>query len=106
MYNFTEQEWLVLGIIVHTGGDDYDVWPWFDRREDMVTLNALQDRGIVNIEPDGDIVILNGEIADEALWRWNHGGDSDGLHPCAKCGNDTTNRLCRSCAEQEAIDQS
>lgn len=29
---------------------------------------------------------------------------SDGLRGCAKCGNDTTGRLCRSCSEQEMID--
>ena len=29
---------------------------------------------------------------------------SDGLRGCANCGNDTTGRLCRLCAEQEAID--
>lgn len=28
----------------------------------------------------------------------------DGLRGCAICGNDTTGRLCRSCAEQEMID--
>jgi hypothetical protein len=30
--------------------------------------------------------------------------DWDGLRGCEICGNDTTGRLCRSCAEQEAID--
>lgn len=30
--------------------------------------------------------------------------DWDGLHGCDKCGNDTTGRLCTSCAEQEMID--
>lgn len=30
--------------------------------------------------------------------------DWDGLHGCTICGNDTTGRLCRSCAEQEMID--
>lgn len=30
--------------------------------------------------------------------------DYDGLRGCVNCGNDTTGRLCRSCAEQEMID--
>lgn len=30
--------------------------------------------------------------------------DWDGLRGCEQCGNDTTGRLCRSCAEQEMID--
>lgn len=30
--------------------------------------------------------------------------DYDGLRGCDICGNYTTGRLCRSCAEQEAID--
>jgi len=30
--------------------------------------------------------------------------DCDGLRACEQCGNDTTGRLCRSCREQEAID--
>jgi len=30
--------------------------------------------------------------------------DFDGLRGCEICGNDTTGRLCRSCAEQEVID--
>lgn len=28
----------------------------------------------------------------------------DGLRGCANCGNDTTGRLCTSCAHQEMID--
>lgn len=32
--------------------------------------------------------------------------DWDGLRGCEKCGNDTTGRLCRSCRDQETIDNS
>lgn len=31
-------------------------------------------------------------------------GDSDDIKNCETCGNYTTGRLCRSCAEQEMID--
>lgn len=30
----------------------------------------------------------------------------DGLHHCPRCGNDTTQYLCRSCAEQLMIEDS
>lgn len=30
--------------------------------------------------------------------------DGDGINLCEKCGNYTTGRLCRSCQEQEMID--
>lgn len=31
--------------------------------------------------------------------------DWDGLRSCVQCGNDTTGRLCTSCAQQEMIDE-
>ena len=103
----SEEEWRVLEIIAHTGGDDYDVWPWIEDNE-LPALNALEDRNIIGIMGNGDIRIYDDAIHTEAERRWlanTRSSSSDGLYPCEKCGNDTTGRLCRSCAEQEAIDR-